>query len=111
MGIYRVDFVWRNKFGETTPYSADVEFTAKKVGNNLSPLLEAAAEQAGLTKLPLNEASAVGVTVRRLPEFREYVVTGGSASTGGSRVKATSPAEALTLVEGGTHVEVAPPAA
>lgn len=105
-GTFRVDFVWRNKFGETTPYSADVKFTPKVVGNNLSPLLDQAAEAAGLTKLPLNEASAIGITVRRLPQFREYIVTGGSAAQGGTRVKATSPADALAQVSG-THVEVA----
>ena len=106
-GTFRVDFVWRNKFGESTPHTADVKFNPKKVGNNLSPLLAEAAEAAGLTKLPLNEASAIGVTVRRLPQFREYIVTGGSAPNGGSHVKATSPADALAQVTGGTHVEVA----
>lgn len=107
-GTFRVDFAWRNKFGETTPYSADVEFSPKKVGNNLSPLLSEAAEKAGLTKLPLNEMSAIGVTVRRLPQFREYIVTGDNrVANGGVRVKATSAADARSQVPGATHAEVA----
>lgn len=106
-GTFRVDFAWRNKFGEVTPITADVEFSPKTVGDNLTPLLAKAVEASGLTKLPLNEASAIGVTIRRLPMFREYRVTGGSADSGGSVVKAETPAEALTQVKGGSHVEVA----
>lgn len=106
-GTFNVTLSWRNKFGEVTDYSETVEFNPKKIGDNLTPVVTKAIEQSGLTKTPLNENSAVQITVTRAAQLRDFTVSGGEAAAGGAKVKASSVADALSQVPGATHAEIA----